>query len=95
MSKEEYWREHIERQELSGKSISQYCRSEGVSSGSFEYWRKKIRKVQRGFVRIEPSGLVVQAVRSSISIELRSGVVIRVPDVTTLAEVVKVLDASK
>ena len=36
------WREVIRRQKISGLSISQFCRQEGLAQPSFYNWRKKL-----------------------------------------------------
>ena len=41
--REQFWRELIERQQQSGRSIRAFCDSEGVSQPSFFSWRKRLR----------------------------------------------------
>jgi len=36
------WREVIRRQKISGLSIAQFCRQEGLAQPSFYNWRKKL-----------------------------------------------------
>lgn len=40
----EQWRRHIERADASSEPLSAYCRSEGLSLPSMNYWRKKLRE---------------------------------------------------
>ncbi len=37
------WRERVSRQESSGKSISEFCRQEGISPPSFFAWKRRLR----------------------------------------------------
>lgn len=39
-----YWRELIERQRSSGRSIAAFCRESGVSVASFYEWKRKLRR---------------------------------------------------
>lgn len=41
VSKEEYWRDHLERQSAAGCSIRAYCHRHGLSEASFHYWRRR------------------------------------------------------
>ena len=38
------WSEKIRRQKLSNKSVATWCKDEGISSNTFQYWNKKIKK---------------------------------------------------
>jgi hypothetical protein len=40
--RETWWRDAIRRQKLSGLSIAQFCRKEGIAQASFYNWRKKL-----------------------------------------------------
>jgi transposase-like protein len=39
--KSKAWGLLIDRQRESGLTVSEFCRNEGISTGSFRYWRKK------------------------------------------------------
>lgn len=39
--REQFWRNHIQRQKTQGCGISSYCRWEGLSPYTFRYWQKK------------------------------------------------------
>lgn len=41
--KELHWRELLERQAVSGRSIRKFCAGEGISEPSFYAWRRKLR----------------------------------------------------
>lgn len=43
MTKQEKWREIIERQAVSGLSIRGFCREEKVDEAGFYFWRKRLR----------------------------------------------------
>ncbi|WP_440593595.1 IS66 family insertion sequence element accessory protein TnpA, partial [Schlesneria sp.] len=55
VSKEEYWRDHLERQSAAGCSIRSYCHRHDLSEASFHYWRR--RKIAGGDA--EPMGCPV------------------------------------
>lgn len=38
----EAWRQRIERQRRSGRTIADFCRAEGISQASFHAWRRKL-----------------------------------------------------
>ncbi len=38
------WSEKIQRQKLSNKSVVVWCKEEGISANTFQYWHKKIKK---------------------------------------------------
>jgi transposase-like protein len=37
------WRRRIQQQSQSGRSIADFCRSEGISQGSFYLWKRKLQ----------------------------------------------------
>jgi transposase-like protein len=41
--KEQYWRTQIEQWQTSGKTISVYCRVNGISPATFHWWRRELR----------------------------------------------------
>lgn len=41
VSKERYWRGHLDRQSAAGCSIRSYCHRHGLSEASFHYWRRR------------------------------------------------------
>ena len=45
--RERYWREVIERQEVSGESIVGFCAGEGLSLASFHAWKRRLRPPRR------------------------------------------------
>lgn len=42
-SKESTWRNHLERQAASGKSVANFCRDETLSESNFYAWRARCR----------------------------------------------------
>ncbi len=46
LKKEKYWQEIIERQKVSGKNQSQFCKDEGLSQ-QFCYWKGVLAKRQK------------------------------------------------
>ena len=68
----------------SGVSIAEYCRREGLSSSTFEYWRRQLEN--KSFVRV---GAMPQ-----IELTLQNGMMLRIPvDAATLKAVLEALDA--
>ena len=41
--KEKYWRTQMEQWKASGKPISAYCRLNGLSAGTFHWWKRELR----------------------------------------------------
>lgn len=47
LKKEKYWQEIIERQKVSGKNQSQFCKDEGLTDHKFCYWKGVLAKRQK------------------------------------------------
>jgi hypothetical protein len=47
LKKEKYWQEIIERQRVSGKSQTQFCKDEGLTDHKFVYWKGVLAKRQK------------------------------------------------
>ena len=102
--KERYWRGVISKAARSGLSIRAFCEQEGVSSGQFYIWRRKLKARGHGKGRgSSPSGGPTFALVSDgtegelagIELVLAGGRRLRISkgvDRETLAEVVAVLD---
>jgi hypothetical protein len=64
-SKQEIWKEHIEKAGRHPGGAAAYCRQAGINSPGFYQWRKKLlgKKVGRavgGFVPVEVQGSVMR-----------------------------------
>lgn len=44
------WKKHIEIQKLGMQTRVDYCREQGLTLSSFDYWSARIRKEQKGHV---------------------------------------------
>lgn len=44
MSREAFWREHVERWRASGESIRGYCRAQGISESAFHFWKRELKR---------------------------------------------------
>jgi len=101
--RESYWRGIIGGHAGSGLSIVAYCRRAGVSEASFFQWRNRLglpgpgpgrhpgamsRPVNLVPVRVLPPA---GPVGHPISVELPNGIRLRVPDVSTAVEAVRLL----
>lgn len=40
--KEKFWRDHVEQWIHSGLSVSEFCRQQSISAGSFRTWRREL-----------------------------------------------------
>ena len=81
----ELWRQRIAQQEESGRTVSGFCREQGLSEPSFYAWRQRLRRrntpVRFALVETE---LAEQGV-PSIELMLTSGERLRIPgDAATL-----------
>lgn len=39
------WSEKIKKQKLSNKNAATWCKEQGISYNTFQYWRKRIKKI--------------------------------------------------
>ena len=98
--RQRYWREAIERQQVSGRSIVRFCSEEGLAPASFHAWKRRLRP-QRGTGRtsVKQALVPVKIVNDSaaaagrLEIQWPGGVVLRVQgcDGQTVASVVAAL----
>lgn len=57
--KERFWRGIVRRQRVSGMSVREFCRIEGLSEPSFYFWRRELPRRRRrsgGSERTRPAG---------------------------------------
>jgi len=54
LDKEKHWQGIIERHRQSGKSISQFCKDEGLVNSRFYYWQSTLTKRQKNKSRPKP-----------------------------------------
>lgn len=59
----------VEAQRVSGQSVAEFCREQGLEEKTFYVWRQRIRERGEGFVRVE-SG-------KRVALELANGSMIR------------------
>ena len=92
VSKEKYWRGHLDRQSAAGCSIRSYCHRHGLSEASFHYWRRREiagrDSEQRDLPRSNTAGLIaveimgdsspLMTTRPMLEIECPGGPMIRV-----------------
>jgi hypothetical protein len=98
-----YWREAIERQQASGRSIVGFCAKEGLSPASFHAWKRRFRRPKRETGKAANQALVpVQIVGDPpaglgrLEVQWPDGVVLRAQgcDMQTIGAVVAALSAS-
>lgn len=77
MDKQIYWLEKVQEYKLSGKSMSEYCRSQGISPSTFDHWKRKLINVEvdkgAGFIKLSAKSDLVE-------LELERGVKIKVSE---------------
>jgi len=77
------WVDRIERFEKSGRTVAQFCATEGVSAAAFYQWRRKLRSdgpVRPSLAKFVPVELAARPQAESatvMSVELPGGVRIR------------------
>lgn len=81
LNRRRYWEDAIKRCGLSGLSVRQFCKEEGISTSRFYHWRSEIAdgksQKQKTIVDfIEVKSCAVEPV--SLNVELPCGSVIRV-----------------
>ena len=77
----EHWQETLQDLELSGKSITQYCKDLHIKPHTIRYWKQKLRKQDSpGFVSIA-TGVSPMAIEisypSGVRLKLASGISIK------------------
>jgi hypothetical protein len=102
LAKERYWREVIERQAVSGRSVRAFCAEEAVDENAFYSWRRTIRQRDAPAKPSQTLPSFVPAVLSGpapgeswLVIELGCGRALRVPGSIAggrLAELVAALE---
>ena len=69
----ENWKEHLIAQERSGKSISEYCRQNGIAPKRLYYWRRREARESK-FVEVGTPSPV------SYELVLRDGLRLAIPE---------------
>jgi len=66
MEKEQKWMRLLAEQKRSGKSVSAFCKEQGVAEGSFQYWRSRLGKKEEvsSFVRITKESAPIEIIVS-------------------------------
>ena len=101
--REQFWREVLDRQAVSGLNVREFCRREQLAETSFFAWRRTIRQ-RDGEVKSSDRPAFVPAVVTdtpprdrSIVLELGNGRALKLPEsiaAARLAELVTALEAS-
>ena len=101
--REQFWREVLDRQAVSGLNVREFCRREQLAETSFFAWRRTIRQ-RDGEVKSSDRPAFVPAVvtdtppcDTSIVLELGNGRALKLPEsiaAARLAELVTALEAS-
>ena len=72
------WTSRLNRYKESGQTIEQFCKTEGISAGSFYQWKKKLKTVRpaSGFQSVQiirPVAIQETIVRLSSGMEISLG----------------------
>ena len=74
---ESEWRNLIEEQEDSSKSMTQFCEEHGIASSNYYKWRRRLfgqsSKNSRSFKKLEPASAFALS-SSKIELELPAGI---------------------
>ena len=102
--RQRYWREVIERQQVSGQSIVGFCSKERLCPASFHAWKRRLARTKREIGKktarqaLVPVQIVSEPASSVGTLEVQwpSGVVLRVQScaVGTIGAMVAALSAS-
>jgi hypothetical protein len=102
--RQRYWREVIDRQQASGKSVVGFCAKERLSPASFHAWKRRFRRPKRVIRRKEAKEplVPVQIVSDqasgvgNVEVQWAGGVVLRAQgcDMQTIIAAVTALAAS-
>ena len=102
--REQFWREVLDRQAVSGLNVREFCRREALAETSFYAWRRTIGQRDGEVKPAEPAPQFVPAVVTdtpprdrSIVLELGNGRALKLPEsiaAARLAELVTALEAS-
>jgi hypothetical protein len=89
-TRREHWRQLMNEQEASGKSVRTFCREKDISEFSFYSWRRRFRTKQPvTFALVDTTG---SAAPTMIELVLTSGDRLRIPgDAATLRMVLNVV----
>jgi hypothetical protein len=89
-TRRDHWRQLMNEQEASGKSVRTFCREKDISEFSFYSWRRRLRAEQPvTFALVDTTG---SAVSTMIELVLTSGDRLRIPgDAATLRMVLNVV----
>jgi transposase-like protein len=100
ISKEQYWRELVERQAASDQSIRSFCSQEALDENGFYSWRRTIRQRDAPAKPSQTPAAFVPAVLSGpavgeswLVIELSGGRVLRVPESISAARLAELMAA--
>lgn len=81
------WEARIARFERAGRSIREFCAAEKVSTGTFWYWRRRLRgkarprsgEARRVRARFTPVEVMPRATAASVLIRLPTGASVELP----------------
>ena len=94
-TREAFWREQVQRQRASGLNVRRFCQERGLSEPSFYAWRRTLAQRERvaATSQFVPVMLAPQVLGggSRITIELRGGHVVHVPETMATERVVALL----
>lgn len=100
-SRETYWRAVLARWKRSGLSVRNFCRAEGLNSGTFYWWRREWNRRDRPQPAFLPVRILPEQgepASGNIEVVLANGRSVRVSagfDPQTLVRVVELLEGGR
>jgi transposase-like protein len=83
------WQQRLQRFRSSGLTVAAFCDGEGISTGSFYAWRRRLQNDSTSpaadMPRLIPVTLVPQPISAPVELLLPSGLVLRLTPDTDLA----------
>ena len=92
--REAFWREQVRTHAASGLSVRRFCEAHGLSEASFYAWRRTLQQRDQPATttpQFVPLMLSPVASSGSITIELRGGRVVRLPETMATERLIALL----
>lgn len=92
--REQFWREQVRTHAASGLNVRRFCEAHGLSEASFYAWRRTLQQRDQPTTttpQFVPLMLSPVASSGSITIELRGGRVVRLPETIATERLIALL----
>ena len=96
----DYWQQQLDKMNLSGLSMTAWCKANHIPASSLGYWKRKlastpVNKSQERFVPVQLSSVDIRPSSAPLFIETPRGHRISISDLSQLellSQVIKVID---